>query len=70
MGGEIPNSSLREKTQSFGAAWNVLWAFITNFVLPYLIRDLGFGVGWIFGGSSLLAFLFTFFFLPETKVRK
>ncbi|KAK0388717.1 hypothetical protein NLU13_4960 [Sarocladium strictum] len=69
LGGEIPNSSLREKTQSFGAAWNVLWAFITNFVLPYLIRDLGFGVGWIFGGSSLLAFLFTFFFLPETKGR-
>lgn len=68
LGTEIPNASVREKTQSLGASWNVLWAFATNFSIPYLIDDLAFGVGWIFGGISLLALTFTFFFLPETKV--
>ncbi|KAF5009431.1 hypothetical protein FDECE_4363 [Fusarium decemcellulare] len=67
LGGEIPNSALREKTQSLGASWNVIWAFVTNFVIPYLIRDLHFGVGWVFGSVSCVALLFTFFFLPETK---
>ena len=68
LGGEIPNASVREKTQSLGASWNVIWAFVTNYIIPYLIRDLHFGVGWVFGTVSGVAFLFTFFFLPETKV--
>ncbi|MBH1945554.1 MFS transporter [Erythrobacter sp. YJ-T3-07] len=68
LGSEIPNAALREKTQSLGAAWNVIWAFVTNFVLPYMISNLHFGVGWVFGSISVVAFVFTFFFLPETKV--
>ena len=68
LGGEIPNASVREKTQSLGASWNVIWAFVTNYIIPYLIRDLHFGVGWVFGTVSGVAFLFTFFLLPETKV--
>lgn len=70
LGSEIPNAALREKTQSLGAAWNVVWAFITNFVLPYMISSLHFGVGWVFGSISVVAFVFTFFFLPETKVSR
>ncbi|RSL59922.1 hypothetical protein CEP54_007014 [Fusarium duplospermum] len=69
LGGEIPTSALREKTQSLGASWNVIWAFVTNFVIPYLIRDLHFGVGWVFGSVSGVALFYTFFFLPETKGR-
>ncbi|KAJ8124793.1 hypothetical protein O1611_g8846 [Lasiodiplodia mahajangana] len=69
LGGEIPTAALREKTQALGTAWNVLWAFGTNFSIPYLISDLHFKIGWVFGSISLLAFIFTFFFLPETKGR-
>jgi MFS transporter, SP family, sugar:H+ symporter len=68
LGGEIPNSALREKTQSLGAAWNVVWAFVTNFVMPYMINSIHFQVGWVFGSMAFLAALFTFFFLPETNV--
>ncbi|OCT53283.1 sugar transporter [Cladophialophora carrionii] len=69
LGSEIPNAALREKTQGVGTAWNVVWAFVTNFVIPYMINNIHFGVGWVFGGIALLAFCFTFFFLPETKGR-
>lgn len=69
LGSEIPNSALREKTQSVGAAWNVVWAFATNFAIPYMINSIHFQVGWIFGSISILALVFTFFCLPETKDR-
>ncbi|KAF9879040.1 hypothetical protein CkaCkLH20_03273 [Colletotrichum karsti] len=68
LGTEIPNASLREKTQSLGAAWNVIWAFVTNFIIPYMIDSIHFQVGWVFGSISLAAFIFTFLVLPETKV--
>ncbi|KAL4783595.1 general substrate transporter [Aspergillus varians] len=69
IGAEIPNAAVREKTQSLGAAWNVVWAFVTNFALPYMMQDIHFGVGWVFGSVSIVALLYTFFFLPETKGR-
>ena len=68
LGTEIPNSAVREKTQAMGTAWNVVWAFVTNFVIPYMINNIHFKVGWVFGSISILALVFTFFFLPETKV--
>lgn len=67
LGAEIPNSALREKTQSLGASWNVIWAFVTNFVIPYIISSIHFQIGWVFGSISIVAFIFTFFLLPETK---
>ncbi|KAL4790587.1 general substrate transporter [Aspergillus venezuelensis] len=69
IGAEVPNAAVREKTQSLGTAWNVLWAFITNFVIPYMMEDIHYGVGWVFGSVSVVALVYTFFFLPETKGR-
>jgi hypothetical protein len=68
LGAEIPNAAVREKTQSLGASWNVIWAFVTNFVIPYIISSIHFQIGWVFGSISIVAFVFTFFLLPETKV--
>ncbi|OCF32680.1 hypothetical protein I317_06080 [Kwoniella heveanensis CBS 569] len=67
IGAEVPNASVREKTDSIGAAFNVVWAFATNFALPYMIAALNFKVGYIFGGISVLGVLYFFFYLPETK---
>ncbi|KAJ5377313.1 uncharacterized protein N7496_004722 [Penicillium cataractarum] len=69
IGAEVPNAAVREKTQAIGTSWNVLWAFVTNFALPYMIDSIHFKVGWVFGSLALLGLLFTFFFLPETKGR-
>ncbi|CAI7665034.1 unnamed protein product [Penicillium manginii] len=69
LGAEIPNGAVREKTQSIGTAWNVIWAFLTNFIIPYMMEHIHFGIGWVFGSVSLVALLYTFFFLPETKGR-
>ncbi|KAL9476293.1 hypothetical protein ACSS6W_006134 [Trichoderma asperelloides] len=70
LGSEIPNAALREKTQSIGTAWNVIWAFVTNFIIPYMINSIHFKVGWVFGSICILALVFTFFVLPETKGRR
>ncbi|KAJ5983457.1 hypothetical protein N7481_005556 [Penicillium waksmanii] len=69
LGAEIPNAAVREKTQSVGTAWNVIWAFVMNFIIPYMMEHIHFGIGWVFGSVSLVALLYTFFFLPETKGR-
>ena len=68
LGAEIPNAALREKTQALGTSWNVLWAFATNYSIPYMIASINFQVGWVFGSIAVLALVFTIFFLPETKV--
>ncbi|KAI0147262.1 putative sugar transporter [Xylariaceae sp. FL1272] len=67
LGAEIPTASLREKTQALGTAWNVIWAFVFSFVTPYLIDAISFKIGILYGSISVVAVLFTFFFLPETK---
>lgn len=68
LGAGIPNAAVREKTQAIGTSWNVIWVFVTNFAIPYMINGIHFKVVWVFGSLSLLDLLFTFFFLPETKV--
>lgn len=70
LGAEIPNAALREKTQALGASWNVLWAFATNYSIPYMIAKINFQIGWVFGSIAILGFVFTLLVLPETKVSR
>lgn len=70
---EIGTGRLREKTMAFSSTVNVVAAFTVSFTLPYLLNApyaaLGAGVGWIYGSFAVLASLYTFFFVPETKGR-
>ncbi|OWR42276.1 hypothetical protein KGM_206281 [Danaus plexippus plexippus] len=74
--GTIPNAIVgemfRANVRSNGSAlaitltWLVGFGLTTSFTT--MVKVLGGDVTfWIFGGSCVLAFLFTFFFLPETK---
>ncbi|KIX93765.1 uncharacterized protein Z520_10389 [Fonsecaea multimorphosa CBS 102226] len=71
--GELPSTKLRSKTLAL--ATSVGWSFnvLISVGMPYLLSDayvmLGTKVGFIFGATELLAFVFAFFFLPETKDR-
>jgi MFS transporter, SP family, sugar:H+ symporter len=71
--GELPSTKLRSKVIAlcYIAGWSSDLLIICG--MPYLLSpdyvNLGAKVGFIFGGISILVFLWTFFFLPETKDR-
>lgn len=67
LGAELPNHSVREKTSTIGTSINVVWAFVVNFSMPYLLAAISVKVGWVFGSISVSALVLTFLFLPETK---
>lgn len=70
---ELPALRLRDQSQRVGALTNIFFNFAVNFTIPYLIgseyADLGGRVGFIYGGLSVLALLFVYFFVPECKGR-
>ncbi|KIX10583.1 uncharacterized protein Z518_01667 [Rhinocladiella mackenziei CBS 650.93] len=68
---ELPALRLRDYTLRVGFVVNVVMNFAVNFSIPYLIdakyAGLDSKVGFIFGAIAVLAFLFTWFFVPECK---
>ncbi|KAH8883089.1 general substrate transporter [Thozetella sp. PMI_491] len=72
-GGEIPSQRLRSHTFGLAAAIGFLGAWITTFTAPYFINpeSLNWGprYGYIWFPSCVIAALWVFFFLPETKGR-
>lgn len=71
--GETPTSQLRAKTMALATATQSVFGTVINIVVPYLVNpneaDLNGKVGFIFGGMSLLATLWAFFYIPELKGR-
>lgn len=69
--GEIFPLRLRGKGMSIATASNWLFNFILGFVTPYLVAEneanLKTNVGFIWGGFILLALVWVFFSVPETK---
>ncbi|KAI8449114.1 hypothetical protein BY996DRAFT_6418860 [Phakopsora pachyrhizi] len=70
---EIYPLSIRAKAMSMSTASNWAWNFAIGYSTPYLV-DTGAGkaglqskVFFIWGAFCALCFLFTFFFIPETK---
>ncbi|KAJ0283631.1 hypothetical protein CBS470a_007246 [Colletotrichum nupharicola] len=68
---EIPALRLRDASQRTASMVNVLANFLVNFSIPHLFYTPGAGlgskVGFIFAGILVLAFVFTWFCIPECK---
>ncbi|PYH77585.1 general substrate transporter [Aspergillus uvarum CBS 121591] len=74
LGAELPSSPLREMTLQIAYTVKLVTEFAVTFTYPYMETadtphhvDLGGKLGFIYGSLSALAFLFGWFFIPETK---
>lgn len=77
--GEIFPLNIRAKGMSLAVASNWLWNFGIGYATPYLVNktttgvtgikaaDLGVKVFFIWGATCVGCFVFTYFFIPETK---
>lgn len=70
---EIAVLHLREKSVGWSQFWSYITAIVTSFVVPRLANpdglNLGARVAYIFAGTNIVALIFTYFCLPETKGR-
>ncbi|KAF2018401.1 general substrate transporter [Aaosphaeria arxii CBS 175.79] len=64
---EIFPSSLRAKGVALSTCSNWLNNFIIGLITPPMIQNTGYGAYTFFAVFCLLAFVFTYFFIPETK---
>lgn len=72
-GGEIPSQRLRSYTFGLASAVGFFFAWLTTFTAPYFINpdSLNWGprYGYIWFPSAMVAAIWVYFFLPETKGR-
>ncbi|KAL2208247.1 maltose permease [Sarocladium strictum] len=72
--GEVSSTVLRAPTIAVATATQAAAGTLFNSVIPYMINpdegDLKGKVGFIFGGLSLIASMWAFFFVPELKGRR
>ncbi|CAG7995316.1 unnamed protein product [Penicillium salamii] len=71
--GEMSSTRLRSYGVSIGFFTQNFWTLIMTITVPYMINpdegDLRGKTGFIFGGFSIIACIWTYFCLPETKGR-
>ncbi|CAM1502715.1 Fc.00g074910.m01.CDS01 [Cosmosporella sp. VM-42] len=66
---EIFPGALRNLTGTWAALCQWLIQFAITKALPYIFKSFGFGTWFFFASWMLIAFVWAFFFLPETKGR-
>ncbi|KAF2018183.1 putative high-affinity glucose transporter [Aaosphaeria arxii CBS 175.79] len=66
---EVGTGQLRERTLFLASMGSFVTSVPINFVNPYVQSALGGQVTFIYGAFSVVAILFVFFFVPETKYR-
>lgn len=70
---EVPSARLRSKTVGLGVVTNQVFTLVFNIVVPYLVNpdeaNLGSYVGFVFGGLTIIACVWAWFAIPETKGR-
>jgi hypothetical protein len=64
---EILPTRVRTLGMAFGVCIQWLSQFIVVYSLPYMITDIGYGTFIFFGTCTVIAFLFAYFLVPETK---
>ncbi|KAI1646073.1 general substrate transporter [Daldinia loculata] len=73
LGGELPSNHLRAHTYGVATALNFLGNWLGVFTAPYFINPASLGwsakYGYIWFGSNMIVFLFTWAFMPETRDR-
>ncbi|OAA59709.1 General substrate transporter [Niveomyces insectorum RCEF 264] len=73
LGSEFPNNHLRAHTYGLATALNFLGNWLGVFTAPYFINPASLGwrakYGYIWFGSNAILFIFTLFFVPETRDR-
>ncbi|KAI1383801.1 general substrate transporter [Hypoxylon trugodes] len=73
LGGELPDNHLRAHTYGLGTALNFLGNWLGVFTAPYFINPASLGwsakYGYIWFGSNMVVFIFTWIFVPETRDR-
>ncbi|SPO01674.1 related to monosaccharide transporter [Cephalotrichum gorgonifer] len=73
LGGEYPNNQFRAHTYGIATALNFLGNWLGVFTAPYFINPASLGwsakYGYIWFGSNVILFVFTYFYLPETRDR-
>lgn len=73
LGGELPSNHLRAHTYGVATALNFLGNWLGVFTAPYFINPASLGwsakYGYIWFGSNVIVFLFTWAYIPETRDR-
>ena len=64
---EILPTRVRTLGMAFGVCIQWLSQFVVVYSLPYMINDIGYGTFIFFGTCTVVAFLFAYFLVPETK---
>ncbi|RSL88112.1 hypothetical protein CDV31_016123 [Fusarium ambrosium] len=66
---EVGTQALREKTMAVSTALNVVVGFVVVFCTPYLLREIGSGLAYIWGAFAILSSIWAWFCMPELKAR-
>ncbi|KAF4126478.1 Sugar (and other) transporter [Geosmithia morbida] len=62
---EIPALRLRDMTLRTGFVVNVVFNFVSNFIIPYCLDAIGSKTGFIFGSVCILGIAFIYFCVPD-----
>ena len=58
---------IKTKGMSISISANWIWNFLISFFTPFITGAINFYYGYVFMGCCVFAFLYVFFFVPETK---
>ncbi|CAI4053264.1 hypothetical protein SUVZ_15G2510 [Saccharomyces uvarum] len=58
---------VRGKAMSIASACNWIWGFLISFFTPFITSAINFYYGYVFMGCMVFAYIYVFFFVPETK---
>ncbi|QLL33146.1 hypothetical protein HG536_0E00560 [Torulaspora globosa] len=58
---------VKSKGMAISTAANWMWGFLISFFTPFITNAINFYYGYVFMGCLVFAYVYVFFFVPETK---